>query len=228
MKYLVITDLHLGDPRFDGGHRLLGLLNSEQFDHLVLGGDIWDAWLTLDPKDIYSDNQGLINSLRKINESLPVTWVYGNHEMLKDAVPCIGGMKFLLPKATIVEKLVLPLQGMQQACVIHGYQIENKWLGLGRFLARVNIGLFALFGIDVQKWFRGRLVYKERYRELQNQYAAKVCPGRYLQLIMGHTHIPDQFIAPNQIKITNAGDWLWHSSYVTISTDTGEVLLHGA
>jgi UDP-2,3-diacylglucosamine pyrophosphatase LpxH len=199
------------------------LLNTEQFDTLILCGDILDLWLEPNIHNIVNSCQPLVLNLRRVSETHRVIWVIGNHEMLSGA-PQIKQMRQFLPRAEIVDHFVLPM-GVQQALVVHGHEIENKLVWLGRFLLKLNILIWDLLGIDVQKWARSRKQYKNRYRKLQDSYAAKQCLARYAHLILGHTHVPVSYIAPCQVRVTNTGDWVWHNSYVTVADNM--VTLHG-
>jgi len=44
MRYLIISDVHLGDPRFRNADALLEFLEQSIFDALILNGDFADFW----------------------------------------------------------------------------------------------------------------------------------------------------------------------------------------
>jgi predicted phosphodiesterase len=45
-RTLVISDTHIGDPRYIDNQKVQNLLLTEDYDRLVLNGDIIDLWLS--------------------------------------------------------------------------------------------------------------------------------------------------------------------------------------
>jgi UDP-2,3-diacylglucosamine pyrophosphatase LpxH len=81
MRYLVISDLHLGDRRFCQVGKLMSVLDNEQYDHLILAGDIIDRWLDSDGSALAHI---VINRINRISHDKPLTFLAGNHEMVGD------------------------------------------------------------------------------------------------------------------------------------------------
>ena len=176
MKTIVISDIHVGDPRNQHEQNIINMLKTQTFDRLVINGDLVDLWLST-PKELKKNP--LIMELVEIAHCRPVIWVLGNHDHSARG-------KNILPGAKIVDSF--KIFDKHSVLFIHGHQayfMKNaSWYhGL---ITRFNIWMWKTFGIDLQSSNKNRLYswyVAHKRAKLLRMYGQEAC-----SIVIGHTH----------------------------------------
>ena len=214
IKRLVISDLHIGS-KFYKSNELLRLLETEEFDELVLAGDIID-FIKIPSFTIACAK--LINSFAK-NKS--IKYIIGNHDIsfekwnglqvcgvtfLRHYEFKCGNRRFFITHGDLYERGLVRFRFVMKVISIF-HDILERWL---------NTDLTTFFHDKFQGSPR-----IQKIKKLLSQTDTDV-------FIMGHNHSPEAIIWVNEdleIKTyVNSGDWVSHSTYVTIDPD-GQVRL---
>jgi UDP-2,3-diacylglucosamine pyrophosphatase LpxH len=96
MKTLVISDLHIGSKGCNT-KAIINLLKTEEYDRLILVGDIIDGWLFQRYKKFSEAHNKVIRNLFKISKEKEIIWISGNHdEFLRKYTPMqLGNIKIV-------------------------------------------------------------------------------------------------------------------------------------
>jgi len=177
MRILVLSDIHIGDPRLHNEDDIVKLLDSVEYDRLVLNGDIVDTWLA----DFFTQSP-VIKKLRSIAKQKPVIWVRGNH----DNVSC---HQTIIPGAKVKDMYLYNRKSPNPILFIHGHQVY-KFMNMAphqKILAKVNAFFYNLSGIDFQTWGRKVFLYKNVIVDKRIKVIKKY---GYLSdnIVIGHTH----------------------------------------
>ena len=213
MKTLVISDLHIGSKGCNT-KAIINLLKTEEYDRLILVGDIIDGWLFQRYKKFSADHNKVIRKLFKISKEKEIIWISGNHdEFLRKYTPMqLGNIK-------IVDEFT---EGGIWFCHGDKYDgiVKMHWLGmLG------SIGYDAAIVIDrllkkinkktsLSKYLKDNVKAAVSFmidfeQEMVRQAKKRNCHT----VICGHIHTPiDKTI--DGIRYINTGDWIENQSYV--------------
>lgn len=177
MRTLVLSDLHIGDPRYENNGLTYYVLNKEPFDRLILNGDVIDLWTTT--INTVRKNP-ILSHISKIAETKEVIWVLGNHDWLARG-------KNLIPGAIEVESYVIPNTSI--ICV-HGHQVYEfqnmAWYAIASTV--VSFFLWKTFGVHLQRFLTSGWLYSRLVRRRRKSVLARY--GRHVRtIIMGHTHL---------------------------------------
>ena len=202
IRTLLISDLHIGNSAFDE-HVTIDLLQKEEFDTLILNGDIVDLWLT-------SMSAAIQTVLFKLIESLSrkklVFWVLGNHD----------AQAFCSKNSIIIVNQCILNSG--EILVVHGhqaYRYGNDCL-IDHVLNKIVFWTWGLFGCDLQVKLNKTRIY-QWYINRKRLRVLKLFPG-FKHIIMGHTHI-DGVINLNNTTITDLGSCPITRSYAIIENN---------
>ena len=214
IKRLVISDLHIGS-KFYKSEALLKLLENQEFDELVLAGDI------IDLIKVPTFTKSCAAIINKLSKNKRVKYIIGNHDIpfeewdglnvmgisfIRDYYFTSGNRKFHITHGDLYERGLVKFRfGMKLISIFH--DVLERW-----------------FNIDLTTFFHKKIkssTKSYRIKDLLSRTDANV-------FIMGHTHSPEAVIWVDQdlnIKTyVNTGDWITHSTYVTID-EYGEVRL---
>lgn len=201
MKTLIISDVHIGDPRTRESE-IIEMLDAESFDTLVINGDFIDAWV-YDLKNVI--NNDLFVFIKKISKIKDVFWVFGNHDFFGNKTIDFCYSEFL----TI-------LDGCKKILFLHGHQVyfsENKgWLC--RMLTKINCFLFGRYGRDIQSAFNKFFLYFAYTRHRRKKVMKKFKKFADV-IIMGHTHIVEHIIEKD-IELYDVGSISFCGSYAVL------------
>ena len=222
MKTLVISDLHIGSKGCNT-KAIINLLKTEEYDRLILVGDIIDGWLFQRYKKFSADHNKVIRNLFKISKEKEIIWISGNHdEFLRKYTPMqLGNIK-------IVDEFI---EGGIWFCHGDKYDgiIKMHWLGmLG------SIGYDAAIVIDrllkkinkktsLSKYLKDNVKAAVSFmvdfeQEMVRQAKKRNCHT----VICGHIHTPvDKTI--DGIRYINTGDWIENQSYVIYELSNYEI-----
>lgn len=203
MKLLVLSDIHIGDPRLKNEDAIAELILKADYDELILNGDFLELWLWDYTKAIKKSKVvAAINSLKK-----PVVWVRGNHDP-------VSSCQSYLPKA-LVTNTYIEVVGSKRIMFLHGHQVyPDQNMGWYSKLAfKFNILLYRLFRIDMQRWWRNKKAYQEEVKwfreDIIDLYGKNVH-----NIVIGHTHVPAV-----QGKLYDGGSLLMTGHYIYIDDE---------
>jgi len=177
MRTLIISDVHIGNERFEN-EKVIEMLKIEKFDRLILNGDFVDLWVA-SPKEILEDK--LFKYVYNISNSINVIWITGNHD---HDISCLNvSRNFYIAKSYRLE------ENGNTFFVVHGnqsYFLKNMgWYS--KWGARLNNMLYKKFGWNIQgflsnTWMNERHVRRRREQLLDMYYREADT------VIVGHSH----------------------------------------
>jgi len=182
MITLILSDLHIGDPRTGAiGTKIAKMLSEREFDRLILNGDIFDLWLE---DNVFKLQQYVLSKkLLELAHTKQVYWLYGNHD--HDTKK----MARLLPDVAIANQIDL-VDAEQKICVVHGHQVypfkNQAWYT--RWLTKINIWFCKTFDIDLQKKGQKTCCYQSTVRKRRKEIIEEFGKG-FNTVISGHTHL---------------------------------------
>jgi predicted phosphodiesterase len=216
MRTVIVSDTHVGDPRYHNNQHVQDLLKTATYDRLVLNGDFADLWLS-GFKHISSDP--LFKLVADLSLTKQVVWVRGNHDW--DITQYVGSPE--LKNMQIVNRCQLT-EGGKNILVLHGHQVystknRSLWIKLASRLVRF---VWRLTGLDFQKIvIGGQNDYIQRDAQGKRQELAYKFPG-YDWIVMGHTHIIGSCTGA-RVKLLDIGSTYQTKSYGLVQD--GEVTL---
>jgi len=177
MRTLVFSDLHVGDARLRNEDDIVELLKKEDYDRLLLNGDIVDCWMLGYRRAVRESK--VIDAIVDIARDIPVIWVAGNHDPVKADQHYIPGAKVF--NMYRFDKHFLAL---------HGHQVypfyDQAWYS--KILANIHSWGHRLFKLDFQTMMRDNPLYEERTRRKREEIIDNFGnPGD--NILMGHTHL---------------------------------------
>ncbi len=226
---LIASDIHLGAIAPEQERAFLSWLGRvpERASWLILNGDLFDFWFEYRrgvPRG-YERALEILASL--VQGGLPVTLMGGNHDwwggsFLRDRI----GLELL--HGPVVRDI-----GGRRTFLAHGDGLGRGDLGYrllrGVLRGRVTRWAFRQLSPDVGERVAGRVSQttvrwgapaeadERRARVLEEWAVRKLEERPDLDLVvLGHTHVPVmRAVAPNRWYV-NAGDWVYHRSYLEL------------
>jgi len=206
MKTLVISDIHLGSPLVDKKLEIMNLMKREEYDTIVLNGDIFDVWE--EPfNDILSTNFDFSILLHKLSKEKIVYFIMGNHD------PHMIEIENLYPNIVVLRELLID----EDIIIVHGDEFDDlvtKYSWFSKLIFIPNWICERLFHFNLKASFReffysvSNKKNKPYYSELINDIeveASKHYKDRCRYLIMGHTHTP-KIVEGDDFTYINCGD----------------------
>ena len=209
MKRLIISDLHLGSFHAKEQQLLTFLTNNNDFDELILAGDIIDFIII----PTFTEQTAKLFEFVS-NFTGKVIYIVGNHDIPFKS--CIGTEIFDIKFVDAWEFE----ENDKKFRIEHGDRYETGIIhrkSLMKIIMVVQDMLGRLFKWNLSAWwqhlFDNRRKAKRIWDILQWNEDADV-------FIMGHNHEPEVLIWVNEeeeIKTyVNSGDWTEHCTYVTV------------
>lgn len=224
-RVLVLSDIHLGDPRSGPADRdIIDTILAIPYDLVILNGDFIDLWASQDMDHLVYVHTELVSLLRSLAEKKKLLWIVGNHEYWPRPLAISRYLlNRVIPDIKIIDSYVLNY-GDQLYLVTHGHQMEKADIAMRPgLLFWFNLLVWRLTHIDLQKFLRNFLgIYERSISKRQAEFVDHFS-GYYNQVILGHTHKPC-IGRVNTVRFTNCGDWIEHRSYATIIN--GVIELH--
>lgn len=208
MKRIVVSDTHIGS-KFYKSKQLLSFLKSEAYDELVLAGDI------IDFIKIPTFTERCLEIISAVDYNKRIVYVVGNHDQ---SLLNLVGKK--VHNVEFVKRYDFESMG-RKFRIEHGDEYDKGVLHNKIFITILsviqNLLEFTL-NFDFTTWWTEKQIKKHKLRSVI--HILRHHPDIDV-FIMGHTHIPEAVIWINEdqsIKTyINAGDWVTHQTYVTIS-----------
>jgi len=208
LKRLVISDTHLGS-KFYKEKELYDFLESEEYDQLILNGDI------IEFLKIPTFTEKCLEIIKRVDYGKEVIYLIGNHDraLEKFAGKCVFGIRF--------ENEYKFEEGGRSFRVEHGDKYEKGIIHYRTIMKIISVFqdfLERFFNIDVSTWFNNLKINKRKIKRLWDIIDLN---NDVDVLIIGHTHIPEAVIwidENEKIKTyVNSGDWVSHATYVEIN-----------
>lgn len=201
MSVLVLSDVHIGDPRLKKENQIAELILAEKYDLIILNGDFIDTWIRGYEKKI--KNSPIINALNSLDTR--IVWVRGNHDQ-------VDFDQQIIPKAIVRDMHIETING-KKILFMHGHQVYTykNMAWYQKWALMLNLLLYMLFKVDFQKWWRNQRFYKKSVIKKRDMIANRY--GKHVSsIIIGHTHV-----ATHQANIYDGGGVLPFGEYIYIS-----------
>jgi len=208
MKRIIISDTHIG-TKFYNKDALLKFLKEADYDELILAGDI------IDFIKIPVFTERCLEILEAIDYDKRIIYVVGNHD---DSLVDLVGRQFF---NIIFMKRYDFEEGGRSFRIEHGDAYDKGVIHNRIFVKLLSViqnMLEFTFNFDFTTWWTEIQIKKHKLRSIIHilRHHPKIDV-----FIMGHTHIPEAIIwvDPDQNIKTyiNAGDWVTHQTYVTVT-----------
>jgi predicted phosphodiesterase len=204
-KVVVVSDLHIGDPRTIS--TLINVLDValrlEKPDVLILAGDI------LEGDRATKEEQARLAAVCARTKNVLV--LNGNHD--SDATK-----RFAATVNADFGDCVVGNNSIHSFAVEHGNRFDSAWKKrpfIGHLAIWLNLLVYKVTKFDLQRWFRtfGWVIrnLKKQHQDARAAWATKDI------VVTGHTHIPTGDASGT--GYFNSGDWLIHRTYVVIVGD---------
>ena len=208
MKRVIISDTHIG-TRFYRSDKLLAFLKTEEYDELILAGDIIDFIKV----PVFSERcMEILDAIDCENKN--VIYVVGNHDA---SLTGLVGKRFF--NVSFMKRYDFEEEG-RKFRIEHGDAYDKGALHNRLFVLFLSVLQNVLefsFSFDFTSWWTEIQIKKHKLRSIIDilRHHPKIDV-----FIMGHTHIPEALIWVNEnqsIKTyINSGDWVTHQTYVTV------------
>ena len=207
MKRIIISDTHIGS-NFYKADVLLSFLQSETYDQIILAGDI------IDFLKIPVFTERCMEILKTINCDREVIYIVGNHD--ESFINLVGKNIFGI---NFVKKYEF-LEAGRKFRIEHGDEYDKGALHNRIFIKLLSVVqniLEIAFSFDFTSWWTEKQIKKHKLRNVINILRHNDDVDVF---IMGHTHNPEALIwidEDQNIKTyINSGDWVTHTTYVTV------------
>ena len=208
MKRIIISDTHIG-TKFYKSEELISFLETEDYDELILAGDIID-FIKI---PVFSER--CLKILEAIDYTKNIVYVVGNHD---ESLMGVIGKKFF--NIDFVKRYDFEESG-RKFRIEHGDAYDKGALANRVFVTLLSViqnMLEFAFNFDFTTWWTEIQIKKHKLRSIIS--ILRHHPNIDV-FIMGHTHIPEAVIWVDEdqnIKTyINAGDWVTHQTYVTVN-----------
>lgn len=208
MKTLVISDIHFGSPLLDKKIEIMDLMKSDEYDTIVLNGDIFDIWED-QFEDIILKNFDFVELMHKLSIDKTMYFIMGNHD------PYISEIKKMFPDILVLNELLID----EDILIVHGDQFDNlvtKYSWFAKLAFIPNWLCQRIFHYNLKASFR-ELFYsisnkkdKPYYNKLVTNIekeAVEYYKDKCKYLIMGHTHTP-KIVEEKECIYINCGDMI--------------------
>jgi UDP-2,3-diacylglucosamine pyrophosphatase LpxH len=207
-KYLIISDIHLGD-KDSKPEILLKVLKNYKAKTIVIAGDLFDHH---NLKRLKKNHWKVLSQLRKLSKKCKIIYLIGNHCFLNSEF-----MSILLG-FDCRDELVIELKD-KKILIVHGdifdiYFTKYRWISnlfiKLYYLARKTIIGEAFFNIFKHHTKN----FIEKSGKIKHNAIKYINENGYDKVIYGHSHIPDQ-----DEKCVNTGSFCEEKcSFVIIDT----------
>lgn len=206
-KYLIISDIHLGDKDCKP-EILLKVLKKNKAKNIIIAGDLFDHH---NLHRLKKDHWKVLSKLRKLSKHTNIIYLIGNHCFLKaDFMSILLGFH-------CADEHQIELSN-KKILVIHGDVFDiyfTKYKHLSNFIIGCYyfIRKYTPFADDFFRFFKARTNdFVEKSSDIKKNALKYIDMNGYDQIICGHTHLPE-----NDGRYINTGSFCEKiCSYVTI------------
>lgn len=185
-KYLIISDIHLGDKNCKA-EILLKVLKKNKAKTIIIAGDLFDHHnLHRLPKTHWK----VLSKLRKLSKKSKIIYLIGNHCFLK------AEFMSILLGFNCKDEHIIQLKN-KKILVVHGdifdiYFTRYKWIT--NFIIKMYyfVRHYTPFADDVFKLFRHHTNnFVEKSSNIKRNALKYINMNNYDSIICGHTHLPE-------------------------------------
>jgi UDP-2,3-diacylglucosamine pyrophosphatase LpxH len=185
MKYLVISDLHLGDGSYSDDFKyknsepikyfdkkIIKWIEEQEVDVLILNGDIYENWQH-STKSIYRAHTNLINYFKEKLDNEEAIYIHGNHDY------------------SLVGKTshILTMNNKEKILIEHGYKNDKN---MTNPLVRFGVWCLGLIEKIIPNIDQIKNPFKEKHSidfEIEkNAYDYAKSKMNFKYVVLGHTH----------------------------------------
>lgn len=219
MKTLVISDIHLGSPLVDKVTEIMNLMESPDYDTIILNGDIFDVWEKSFNK-ILLENIKLVKLIHSICLIKKVYFIIGNHD------PHMIEIQKFFPDMIVVKSLLVD----DDVFIIHGDEFDKlvtKYSWFAKLIFIPNWICERVFSWNLKATFReffysisnkqDKPYFAELVGDIEKEAVEKY-KDKCRYLIMGHTHTP-KIVGSSECTYINCGDIIHNKVCLEFSKD---------
>lgn len=229
MKAIFLSDIHLQDAHSEKAQAVLSFLNekSAQFPHVFILGDLFDVWP--------GTSNFLVSTFKPVMEvfkalvqkGCQLHYIEGNHDFrLGKYFESELGVKVYTDSYEFVSnnKKIFLTHGDLGNPEEKSYRVLRKLLRaewLHWMIKPVPKKWVYLLGQKTSQASRGYQTMTEDkkncVRDIYRTTATQLFTQGYDVVVMGHTHIPDDFVAEvgnRKCRYLNTGDWVKNFTYL--------------
>jgi UDP-2,3-diacylglucosamine pyrophosphatase LpxH len=219
MKKLVISDIHLGSPLVEKKLEIMNLMESDEYDTIILNGDIFDIWEKSFNK-ILLENIDFVKLVHSVCLKKTVYFIMGNHDPhMLEVMKLFPGM--IVKRNLLIQDDIFIVHGDEFDSLVTKYSLFGKLLFIPNWIAE------RLFGWNLKASFReffysiSNKKNKPYYDKLVNNIekeAYKKYKDQCRYLIMGHTHTP-KIVEDEICTYINCGDIIHNKVCIEFDKD---------
>jgi UDP-2,3-diacylglucosamine pyrophosphatase LpxH len=185
-KYLIISDVHLGDKDCKP-EILLKVLKQNKAKNIIIAGDLFDHH---NLHRLKKDHWKVLSKLRKLSKKSNIIYLIGNHCFLKaDFMSILLGFH-------CADEHIIELKG-KKILVIHGDVFDiyfTKYKHLSNFIIGwyYFVRKYTPFADDFFRFFKARTNdFVEKSSNIKTNALKYIELNNYDTIICGHTHLPE-------------------------------------
>jgi predicted phosphodiesterase len=205
MKTLVLSDIHIGDPRVKRGKGIIKLLENPAYNRIILNGDIIDLWFC-NIGEI--KNHPVVKKIDEISKIKEIIWLSGNHDWNTKKINLWADVR----KADSFRIT----ENKQRVLILHGNQVycrKNRSF-FNKIMSKLNIWFWKIFNYDLQKRLQKCCYYKHKIKTVRQKIIKKY--GKDIdKILIGHTHLVG-WEELNGTHLTDAGSTVFTRTYAKI------------
>jgi UDP-2,3-diacylglucosamine pyrophosphatase LpxH len=206
-KYLIISDIHLGD-KHSRADLILKVLKENKAKTIIIAGDLFDHH---NLHRLNKTHWKVLSKLRKLSKKCKIIYLIGNHCFLK------AEFMSILLGFNCKDEHIIELKDIK-VLVVHGdifdiYFTKYKWITNLIIKVYYLIRHYTPFSDDFFRLFKARTNdFVEKSSDIKKNALKYIEINNYDKIICGHTHLPE-----NDDKYINTGSFCEKEcSYVVI------------
>ena len=185
-KYLIVSDIHLGDKDCKA-EILLKVLKQNKAKTIIIAGDLFDH------HNLHRLNKShwkVLSKLRKLSKKCKVIYLIGNHCFLK------AEFMSILLGFNCKDEHIIELKN-EKVLVVHGDIFDiyfTKYKLITNFIVKVYyiIRHYTPFADDFFRLFKARTNdFVEKSSDIKQNALKYIDMNGYDKIICGHTHLPE-------------------------------------
>jgi len=185
-KYLIISDIHLGDKDCKA-ELLLKVLKQNKTKTIIIAGDLFDHH---NLHRLNKTHWKVLSKLRKLSKKCKVIYLIGNHCFLK------AEFMSILLGFNCKDEHIIELKN-EKVLVVHGDIFDiyfTKYKLITNFIVKVYyiIRHYTPFADDFFRLFKARTNdFVEKSSDIKQNALKYIDMNGYDKIICGHTHLPE-------------------------------------
>jgi UDP-2,3-diacylglucosamine pyrophosphatase LpxH len=214
-KYLIISDVHLGDKDCKA-EILLKVLKQNKAKTIIIAGDLFDHH---NLHRLNKTHWKVLSNLRKLSKKCKIIYLIGNHCFLK------AEFMSILLGFNCKDEHIIDLKN-EKILVVHGdifdiYFTKYKWIT--NFIIKVYylIRHYTPFADDFFKLFKHHTNdFVEKSSDIKRNALNYINMNGYDKIICGHTHLPE-----DDVKYINTGSFCEKECGYVVIDNKGKIRL---